>query len=195
MHTRARAVLRERAGLDAELPLLRLVGQHGQLFDVLQSRLPADPADRPMVWLGDDVAALERHDDLPYLAPPIAPGLAYNALAAAAALPVLRAVLPGGAPLRMSLPAPFGMFGGYPVRIDGGAVTFDLPHGVDLADCVAHCDRAARGDGIERVDADGTVHFTEAAIAEITPFAPDLVEPLTLDDIDRRAERLLELLA
>jgi hypothetical protein len=197
MQTRARAALRHELGPDAELPLLRLVGQHGQLFDVVQSRLPADRADRPMVWVGDEAAGqqLQRRDDLPYLPAPIAPGLAYNSLAAAATLPVLRALLPGGAPLRMSVPAPHGMFGGFPVVIRDGSVDLDLPTGVSLAECQALCDRAARGDGIERVDPDGTVHFTESAIAEIRPFAPDLVEPLALSDIDRRARRILELLA
>lgn len=197
MQTRARAVLRREMGPDAALPLLRLVGQHGQLFDVVQSRMPVDPADRPMVWLGDEALGqqVSRRDELPYLAEPIAPGWAYNSLAAAAALPVLRALLPGGEPLRMSVPAPHGMFGGFPMVISDGGAELDLPAGVSLAECQALCDRAARGDGIERVDADGTVHFTEAAIEAITPFAPDLVEPLRLDQIDQRARRILELLA
>ena len=197
MQTRARAALRSEAGPDAELPLLRLVGQHGQLFDVVQGRQPVDPADRPMVWVGDEALGqqVQRRDDLPYLPTAIAPGWAYNSLAAAAALPVLRALLPGGAPLRMSVPAPHGMFGGFPVIIRDGGAELDLPAGVSLVDCQALCDRAARGDGIERVDADGTVHFTEAAIDAITPFAPDLVEPLQLSDIDRRARRILDLLA
>lgn len=197
MQTRARAALRGEMGADAEMPLLRLVGQHGQLFDVVQSRLPADPADRPMVWVGDEARGerVVRRDDLPYLPEAIAPGLPYNALAAAAAIPVLRALLPGGAPLRMSVPAPHGMFGGFPVIIRDGGVELDLPTGVTLTECQALCDRAARGDGIERVDDDGTVHFTQAAIDAITPFAPDLVEPLPLADIDRRGRRILELLA
>lgn len=197
MQTRARAALRAEMGPDAALPLLRLVGQHGQLFDVVQSRLPADPADRPMVWVGDEARGdrLERRDDLPYLTAPIAPGYAYNALAAAAALPVLRAVLPGGSPLRMSVPAPNGMWGGFPMVIHGGSAVLDLPAGVSLAECEAHCWRAARGDGIDHVDSDGTVHFTDAAVEAITPFAPDLVEPLPLADIDRRATRILELLS
>lgn len=196
MQTRARAALRAELGADAELPLLRLVGQHGQLFDVVQSRLPADPADLPMVWVGDEAKGetLQRRDHLPYVPEPIAPGYAYNALAAAAALPVLRALLPGGAPLRMSVPAPNGMFGGFPVVLRDGTAELDLPAGVSLAECQALCDRAARGDGIAHVDTDGTVHFTESAIAEITPFAPDLVEPLSLADIDRRASRIQDLL-
>jgi hypothetical protein len=80
------------------------------------------------------------------------------------------------------------------VVIRDGSAELDLPAGVSLAECQALCDRAARGDGIERVDPDGTVHFTEAAIAAITPFAPDLVEPLTLTDIDHRALRIQQLL-
>ena len=188
---RVRAALRAEGGPDVELPLLRLVGQHHHVYDVMQSTPPKDPASGPIVWLGE---LAERRDDLAYRAAPMAPGIRYNAVTAAAALPVLLALLPGAEPLRWSTPSPFGLPGGYPVHIANGHIDLDLPPGVDLADCVALCRRAGRGDGVDTVDDDGTVHFTDEARGSVVDVAPDLAEPLALADLDRRAERLLELL-
>jgi hypothetical protein len=192
---RVRAALRAERGPGSELPLLRLVGQHHQVYDVMTSTAPADPAaspaSGPMVWLGESA---ERRDELAFMAPPMAPGIRYNAVTAAAALPVLLALLPGAEALRWSTPAPFGLAGGYPVRITDGHIDLDLPEGVALADCVAHCLQSGRGDGVDTVDDDGTVHFTDEAKAAVVDVAPDIAEPLRLADLDHRARRLLELL-
>ena len=188
---RVRAALRAECGPDAELPLLRLVGQHHHVYGVMESIPPKDPATGPIVWLGE---LAERRDALAYQATPMAPGIRYNAVTAAAALPVLLALLPGAAPLRWSTPSPFGLPGGYPVQIADGQIDLDLPAGVELVDCIAHCQRAGRGDGVDTVDDDGTIHFTDEATAAVVDVAPDIAEPLSLTDLDRRAQRLLELL-
>jgi len=190
---RVRAALRSRRPEGGELPLVRVVGQHFQVYGVMQARPPADPADRPRVYLGEHG---ERADELAYAGPPIAPGIRYNEVTAAAALPVLLALLPGAAPLRWSTPAPAGLPGGYPVRIVEGLVSLDLPPDVELQASAAYCARIGRNDGVERVDPDGTVHFTEEARSAIAEVAPDLGEPLPIGDrvIAARAERILELL-
>ena len=64
-----------------------------------------------------------RADALAYRAPVLVPGVRYNAVTAASTLPVLRALLPGATPLRWSAPAPGGLPGGYPVRIDDRSVS------------------------------------------------------------------------
>ena len=162
---RVRAALRA-ASPEACLPLVRVLGHHSQLSAVMQGREPADPRQRCRVYLGEDG---QRDDALGYRAPGLAPGLRHNAVTAAAAIPVLEALLPGSAPLRWSTPAPGGLPGGYPVQIANGAVTLDLPPGLTRQDAIAFNDSMARGDGIERIDDDGTVHFTAAcrdALAE-----------------------------
>ncbi len=184
------ALLEERP--DEPLPLARMVGAHHHVYGVMASTPPTDPADRPWLFLGEDGG--ERRDDLPYAAPAIAPGIRYNAVTAAAALPVLLALLPGAAPLRWSTPAPLGLPGGYPVRVENGAVSLDLPAGVSLADAVAFNERIARGDGVESIAPDGTVRFTENVWERVAPYAADVVEPLALDALDTRAARLLDLL-
>jgi hypothetical protein len=183
---RVRAALRAQLGPDADLPLLRLVGHHHHVYDVMQATPPTDPLDTPMVWLGADA---RRDDSLAFVAPPIAAGIRYNAVTAASALPVLLALLPAAESLRWSTPAPFGLPGGYPVTITDARIELDLPAGVDLDVCIERCERAGRGDGIDRIDDDGTVHFTTQAAAAVQPFAPDLAEPLPLD-----ADRFFELL-
>lgn len=190
---RSRAAWRARNG-DGPAPFLRLIGHHNHVYGVMQATPPADPADGPRVYVGEEGT---RADELAFGAPPMAPGVRYNHVTAAAALPVLLALLPGAEPLRWSTPAPLGLPGGFPVRIADATVTLDLPPDTDLDEACDFCRRIGHRDGVERVDADGTVHFTETARAIMAPIAPDLTEPLPIDDgeIARRARRIFELLA
>ena len=113
-----------------------------------------------------------------------------NTITTAAAMPVLEALLPGGAPLRWSTPAPAGLPGGYPVRIADGHVSLDLPPGLSQAEAVAYNERAGRGDGVERIDDDGTVYFTDACKAAVADLAPELAAPLAIGDLAARAALL-----
>jgi hypothetical protein len=188
-------LLRARAALavdDQPSPsLVRVVGHHNHVYGVMQAQEPADGADRCRVYVGE---AGERDDGAPYRLPGIAPTIRYNVVTAAAALPVLLALLPGAEPLRWSTPAPFGLPGGYPVRIADGRVELDLPAAADRDEAIAFNERIGRNDGVERIDADGTVHFTEQARAAVAPVAPDLGEPLRVDEIEARAQRIASLL-
>ncbi len=172
---------------DADLPLIRVLGQHSQVGASMQGQEPADPARRCRVYLGEDG---QRDDSAAYRAPGLSPGLRHNAVTAAAALPVLEALLPGAQPLRWTVPAPAGLPGGYPVRIADGTVTLDLPPGLTEAEAVAFNEDKARGDGIERVDDDGTVHFTAAAREAVAALDPWLAEPLPPGDLRARAAAL-----
>ena len=183
---RARAALRA-ARPDAELPLVRVLAHHAQLSAVMQAREPADHADRPRVWVGEPG---QPEDGLAYAAPALAPSPRYNYVTSAAALPVLRALLPGAAPLRWSAPSPAGRPGGYPVVIDGGTVALDLPPGITPAEAVAFNERLAHGDGVQRIDDDGTVHFTAACREAVVTLDPGLADPLPVSDLDARAARL-----
>jgi hypothetical protein len=187
---RVRAALRA-SEPDAELPLVRTVAHHAQLVPSMQGRDPG-PDERCRVYLGDEGV---RRDELAYEAPGSEPGPRYNVVTVASALPVLEALLPGTAPLRVSVPAPGGLPGGYPVLVANGAVALDLPAGAGTEDAIVYNERMAAGDGVERIDDDGTVHFSERAREAVAAFAPDLAEPLALDEIDARGVRLDALLA
>jgi hypothetical protein len=169
-----------------ELPLVRVLAHHSQLPGAMEADEPA-PDDRCRVYLGEEGT---RDDSLAYREPAAEHGRELNAITAASALPVLEALLPGAAPLRWSTPAPAGLPGGYPVRIDDGIVTLDLPPGVDLAEAVAYNERVGRGDGIERIDEDGTVHFTAECRKAVAGLAPELAAPLAIGDIAERAALL-----
>lgn len=196
MHLRARAAFRDRLEREGKppsaAPLLRVLGHHAQVYGVMQSRQPEDPALSARVYLGE---AGDRDDALAYQGPTFAPGPLYNVLTAASALPILGALLPGAAPLRFSAPAPLGLPGGYPVRIEGGRVSLDLPPGVGPAEAEAFNNRLTAQDGVEAIEADGTVHFTEAAQAAVAGLDPRLAAPLRLDDLSERAGLLCEVVA
>jgi hypothetical protein len=187
---RVQAALRVRDP-GAELPLVRIAGHHNHVYHVMQATPTSDPADGPRVWLGEDG---RRADALAFEGPALAPSIRYNVVTAASALPVLLGLLPDAEPVRWSTPAPQGLPGGWPVRIAGGRVDLDLPEGADRDELVAFHERIGRNDGLERIDADGTAHFTEEARAALADVAPDLAEPLPLAEVDTRAARMLSLL-
>ena len=66
-------------------------------------------------------------------------------------------------PVAAHAPAPGGRPGGYPVTLSRAAVALDLPDGTTEAAAVALNERAAAWDGIEEIEADGTVVLTRAA--------------------------------
>ncbi|MGH6954313.1 MAG: hypothetical protein ACREGL_09035 [Alphaproteobacteria bacterium] len=191
MHARVRAALRDRArsgGEGAKAPIVRLVTDRFHNHGAFTCAPPAAAEDRCRVYLGE---AGERADELAYAGPPLRISPAVNTIAAATSMPVLRALLPGGPPTRISAPAPGGLPGGYPVRIEDGRVSLDLPPGVALEESKAFNVRIRRGDGVERVADDGTVFYTEAAKSAVAAIDPGLCEPLRPQDAPPRAARLI----
>jgi hypothetical protein len=80
------------------------------------------------------------------------------------------------------------------VRIADQGVTLDLPPGVTIDEAIAFSQQMGRGDGVDRIDDDGTVHFTPACRAAMAAIASELAEPLRIDDLDARAARLDDVL-
>ncbi len=189
---RVRGALRTELGPDAELPLVRVIGHHNQVYPVMRAEPPADPGDRVRVFLGEQG---ERADHLAYIGRPYAAGVVYNQVTAAACVRVVEALLPGAGTTRISAPAPFGLPGGYPVVIDDGTITLDLPPGQDLAEVSAWQSSIARHDGVDSIAADGTVTFTEHAHDAVANVASWLTEPLHPDEALERAGRIRALLA
>jgi hypothetical protein len=181
IEARVRAVLRRRPEIDGAEPI-RVAAHHAHLTPVVLARPPAPPATRPRVYLGEPG---RRADELAFAGPPLPAERQLNALAAAAGLPLLRALL-GGPPLRTSAPGPAGLPGGWPVRVEAGRIDIDLPPDVGSEELNAFQWESARQDGVERVEADGTVVFTAAARAALSPWTEELAEPLTLDRVEER---------
>jgi hypothetical protein len=171
-------------------PLMRLIGHHCHVYGVMKAEFPENAEESTRVFLGENG---ERDDHLAYEGRPFQAGPIYNVITGVASLPVLSALLPDGPATRFSAPAPFGLPGGYPLRIEAGAVAFDLPPGVTRDDAVAFNTAMGRLDGIETIEADGTVHFTEAARSHAAKVDPRLAEPLDPRDLETRTALLLEI--
>jgi hypothetical protein len=184
--------LRDRLGPGAELPLVRVIGHHNQVYPVMRAELPENPDERVRVFLGEDG---ERADELAYVGHPYAAGVVYNRVTAVACVRVVEALLPDAGRTRISAPAPFGLPGGYPVAIENGTIELDLPPGQDLDEAAAWQASIGRNDGVDTIDADGTVRFTEAARAAVATVAPWLTEPFHPDEARERAGRIRDLLA
>jgi hypothetical protein len=191
-HLRVRSALRNKImqedGCFDPLPLIRLVSHHNQVYGVMEAQTPDDPNDSCRVYIGEEGL---RADDLAYQGFPITPGIDFNIITAASALPVLLALLPGAERLRFSAPAPQALPGGYPVVIREGQVELDLPENVDLQEAVDFHWRISRQDGIEAVSDDGTVIFSEKAKRAIAHINPALCEPLTLKECLPRHQLLM----
>lgn len=166
---------------------VRVVAHHAQVAGAMRGERPSVATAWPRTYVGEGG---RRDDDLPYRPAPLEPGPSFNAVTASAALPVLRALLPGADPLRWSVPAPHGRPGGYPVRIAGGEVRLDLPPGLSEQEAVELNCGWARGDGVERIAGDGTVYFTADVHRAVAELDPELAAPLSLEDVPPRMDRL-----
>jgi KR domain len=104
-------------------------------------------------------------------------------LTAAATAHAVRALL-SDEPVATHAPAPGGRPGGYPVRLSRRSIELDLPDWLDEGAAVDVNERAARWDGIERIEPDGTIVFTEPLLG-IERVHPDEVDALA-DELEAR---------
>jgi hypothetical protein len=167
---RVRAALRDSF---LEEPAVRVFAHHAHVFGCMRSEPPAF-AHLPTVYVGD---ACERRDELAYAGPPLAADSGLNTLTAAAAIPLLKALLTDR-PARLSAPGPLGLPGGYPIEISRKILALDLPPNVSSDEAVADQTACAQYDGIERIELDGTVVFCESTRKALESIDPRLAEAL-----------------
>ena len=89
-------------------------------------------------------------------------------------------------PTATHAPAPNGLPGGYPVRLSQRGVELDLPERLRQDEAIAVNERAARFDGIERIEPDGTIVFTgdvAAATERLLGLRLERVRPDEVDDV------------
>ena len=165
-----------RARPDAELPLVRVIGHHNQVYPVMRAEPPADPNDRVRVFLGEEG---ERADIWP-----TSVILTRRASSTTRSLPP-----PASTSSRrfcrrghdaVSAPAPFGLPGGYPVVIDGRS---DQPRssagsGARRGLRVAVVDRPPRRRRLDRGRRHGDVHGAGVdAVAAVSSVADRAAAP------------------
>ena len=88
-------------------------------------------------------------------------------------------------------PGPQGLSGGYPVRLSGSGAQVVLPSGVTMEEALTINEIGQRSDGVERIDDDGTVVYTERATAIIKDVLGYDLLPLPFDECDARAQDLI----
>jgi hypothetical protein len=106
---------------------------------------------------------------------PLPVGTVSHDLTAAHTATIAEALL-SDEPVHAHAPAPGGRPGGYPVRVSRAGVDVDWP---DEAEAVAINERAARWDGLERIEPDGTIVFTH----ELFGVGTARVAPHEVDDV------------
>lgn len=116
-------------------------------------------------------------------------GLAGQSVTASSATAVLRAIADGTG-RTVHAPGPLGLVGGYPVKFGQRGVEIDLPNGLALQAAIEVNRRCQRFDGIEDVDAAGTVHFTAEAAGVMREEIGYDCEHLPLTECEERAAEL-----
>jgi hypothetical protein len=161
---------------------LRVLGHHRH---IVEWRKPVGTRSGSPVraWIGDDeipnVEEMTRDVQLPHRD--------LNLISAASAVPVLLA-LAGEGKRRSHVPGPGGLPGGYPVQVDAGGVTLDLPQGVSEADAIAWNEQFEDADGVSVKD--GRVAYSRRARDLLKPYGSEIADGFAAADVEAAATRL-----
>jgi hypothetical protein len=90
----------------------------------------------------------------------------------------------------MHAPGPAGLPGGYPVRVDAEGGTVVLPKGLTLEEAIRINEEGQRYDGIEGIDADGTVHYVGEKMAIMKEMIGYECETMKLEETEERYREL-----
>ncbi|MCK4867948.1 MAG: hypothetical protein KAT39_07850, partial [Alphaproteobacteria bacterium] len=121
---------------------------------------------------------------------PIPYELDFNLLTASSALKLLPA-LAGHGLMRMHVPAPNGLPGGYPVRVEAGRVSLDLPACWAKDDAIANNLSSLPWDGLQSIESDGTVVFTQATSRALFDLTGRHYESLAPENAETMANELV----
>jgi NAD(P)-dependent dehydrogenase (short-subunit alcohol dehydrogenase family) len=125
------------------------------------------------------------------LAPyPLPAGPATHFLTAGSAVRLIRACLSDAGAL-LHAPAPNGLPGGYPVIASRAGVRPASIAGITLAEAISINERSHRFDGVERIEADGTVVFVPAAADVLRRALGYDCERLPPNEAEARAQELM----
>lgn len=107
------------------------------------------------------------------------PGRHFNDLTAVTAVPLLTALLDENISVRTHAPGVLGLPGGYPICVRRKSIELDLPDGISRDEAVEFNNLWARPDGVEGIESDGTLIYTEDARRTAKAFCAELAEPLS----------------
>jgi hypothetical protein len=192
MHLRIQANMVRAGTPAAELPVMRIIGGFSYAVNIIYGLNPNDVNQEPMVFLGDD--GTRATTDMIYAGDDLLNKLPMNYATALSGLPVIEAFLPGGTDCQTNSPGALGMFGGYPINIINQKIELDLPSQVSLEEAIAFNEASMPVTGIERFDADGTIHYNDTAKSLMADIDPRLTEPYNAMTDTTRTGMLLDLM-
>jgi hypothetical protein len=117
---------------------------------------------------------------------PIPYELDLNNITVSASLSIIEA-LAGANGIDTHVPAPNGMLGGYPVRVDASGVKLRLDEHWPIAQAVATNRASLPFDGIAEIATDGTVLFSDATARVLTQITGQTTDALAPADVPRLA--------
>jgi len=171
---------------------VRLIAQHAlEYYLYHSSETPLDQAPPFLLEAivdGRDVSDIARAGMLNGM--PISYDLDFNLLTASSAFELLSA-LAGQQPVRTHAPSPGGMIGGYPIVAGAGTVTLDLPETWSLDEAISSNTKSLNWEGIDRIDDDGTVRFTDETADLLQDLLGHPVSILPPDAADTMARELV----
>jgi len=141
-----------------------------------------------VTWHGQDITLAVR-DKLKAKVPP--PAEADHARIAASATLDLLAALGDDRLHDLHVPAPNGLVGGYPVKINRRGAEVDLPSAWDLEHALGINATALAFDGIAALDKEGVVTYTERGIAAFHALLGERIERLRPQNAQGLAEKLV----
>jgi hypothetical protein len=189
---RIRFLAAQQAKAPVQEIVVRLVAG-ASLADCLSGHWAAGEGSLPpfmlkVTWHGQDITLAVR-DKLKAKVPPLAE-LDHARIAASATLDLLAALGDDGVH-DLHVPAPNGLVGGYPVKINRRGAEVDLPAAWDLDQALGINATALAYDGIAALDKDGSVTYTERGIAAFRSLLGERVERLRPQNAQSLAEKLV----
>lgn len=139
---------------------------------------------------GKDVTESVRGDELLFAPYPLPPGTAIHFLTAGSTVRLIRALLSDDEVL-LHAPAPRGLPGGYPVIVSNKDVQVAPIEGLTIEEAMAINERSHRFDGIERIEADGTVVFCHECAEVLRDALGYNCRSLSPQDAEERAKELI----
>lgn len=110
-------------------------------------------------------------------------------LSAASAASVFDAITTGSSRV-VHAPGPNGLPGAYPIRADQKSIEVVLPSGLTLEEAIRINQAGQRLDGIERIESDGTVYFTEQNMSILKETLGYECRRMPLSEGEERAKEL-----
>jgi hypothetical protein len=155
----------------------RLLANVFHVFEVINNRTVVGTA--PLIWTDDEKIPARRVIELLPTLPFTAKS---NALTAGSALPLIWAMLGFRDFWSGHMPAPFGLPGGYPVRVANRQLHLDLPSEIGIEQAVAWNRATARNDGVTLESE--RVKFVGKAFSQLHDVSPRLAQGFQIADFD-----------